>query len=185
MDPLMDKLSVGMAVQAPLVRYLVAGRTIASVLVLVDELLEQAKAEHLDNGGDPITCLGPGCAHCCGSRVLVTRSELMHVLLAMEARHWRMVEAWDALPTNHPGRRRCPLLDLDTRECSVYERRPVICRCHLVTSDPELCDGRESMALYLVVPYTVMFVLTGGRCNLAPALAKRARRSARRRRSSA
>lgn len=36
-------------------------------------------------------------------------------------------------------RQPCPLLNLTTGACQAYEERPVSCRLHMVTSDPNLC----------------------------------------------
>lgn len=81
------------------------------------------------------SCAGVGCIGCCTGPVMVHPDELVDVLSQVTRAQrnaarlvaGRVEDYW------------CPLLDLGTRRCTVYEARPLICRGHAVTSPPARC----------------------------------------------
>ncbi len=102
-----------------------------------------------------------GCCHCCRHFILTNRAE-MHAVTQYVKREFSekqinelriRTHQWHAWDNAQPGRSRagkvddrvdlsnyvrcCPLLDKGL--CTVYPVRPVVCRTHLVSSDPQLC----------------------------------------------
>lgn len=112
------------------------------------------------------TC-SKGCFQCCREPTYARRSEIRYILESMDgmakAALTTKVEAWLASflergfdKTITPSTARsvfpyraaylwCPLLATDGT-CSVYDRRPLECRLHLVNGDPKDCatdEGRD------------------------------------------
>jgi Fe-S-cluster containining protein len=44
----------------------------------------------------------------------------------------------------------CVFLDSKKGECRIYDRRPAVCRVHMVTSDPELCTPPSGRGAYTI-----------------------------------
>jgi Fe-S-cluster containining protein len=88
----------------------------------------------------PPTCRGSGCAACCRSDFPVYRSELPALLEALPPAAWQ--RAAERLPdlVERATRVPCPALDPASQTCTIYDRRPAVCRAHAVTSPPEWCD---------------------------------------------
>lgn len=96
--------------------------------------------------GVKISC-GAGCAHCCYTPVMVTETEaevlakevrngleIDHVLLKKQAyKAGDMDGFWSKAEFT-----KCVFLGIDNR-CRVYEKRPISCRLHFVTSHPDNC----------------------------------------------
>jgi Fe-S-cluster containining protein len=83
------------------------------------------------------SCRGVGCVGCCFGPVPVHPHELEDVLpLVTDAQLEAAVRA-SRIPWKQAW---CPLLDLATGRCTIYERRPLVCRGFAVTSPPEDCD---------------------------------------------
>jgi len=81
----------------------------------------------------------PGCWGCCRGPVPAFPTEVDRVEVLMDAAAWDRVaasrEAVQAADLAMP----CPLLDPETRACTVYPERPLSCRAHLVTSPVDRC----------------------------------------------
>jgi hypothetical protein len=102
-----------------------------------------------------------GCCHCCRHFILTNSGE-MHTLAQYVKRGFsenqindlrKRTHQWHAWDNTRPGRsqagkvddhvdlsdyvRCCPLLDKGV--CTAYPVRPIVCRTHLVSSDPQLC----------------------------------------------
>ena len=98
-----------------------------------------------------VTCK-KGCAYCCELLALATFSEgLLIAEEILKKPDWRSIAekmAKQAKETCFDGisegtyfsrRIRCALLSGD-KLCTIYDIRPACCRCHVVVSDPELCN---------------------------------------------
>lgn len=81
------------------------------------------------------SCVGVGCIGCCTGPVMVHPDELADVLPRLTRGQRNKARVWAGSLTDYW----CPLLDLGTRRCTVYEVRPLICRGHAVTSPPARC----------------------------------------------
>lgn len=102
-----------------------------------------------------------GCWHCCRYHILTNAAE-GHALAQFIRRYFsaaqlddlrRRTQDWHTWDSSRPGRYpaakidlRADLIDYDYRcpllvngACSAYPVRPVVCRSHLVRSDPMLC----------------------------------------------
>jgi Fe-S-cluster containining protein len=87
-----------------------------------------------------------GCSICCNGNIHVSSLEASYItsyvkqyeipVKKREVKRLAKVKNIDDLPL---GKRMCPLLD-SKNECSIYERRPSICRVYNSTDDPKLCD---------------------------------------------
>jgi len=93
-----------------------------------------------------------GCSSCCYRPVYATVLEGAAVYRSLKRRgmgdlvpplkaHGENLRSQDPLVW-FLSRQSCPLLT-STRECSVYDGRPMACRAHEVTSDPYLCDPHQ------------------------------------------
>jgi len=126
----------------------------------VDNAIEKELNRLKTRQGITPTCK-MGCCHCCRHFILTNRAE-MHTLAQYVKREFSIKQIddlrirthqWHAWDNTWPGRsqagelddhvdlsqyvRCCPLLD--NAICTVYPVRPVVCRTHLVSSDPKLC----------------------------------------------
>lgn len=102
----------------------------------------------------------PGCAFCCHLSVFVSVPELLH--LAAHLRRTRSPEALVSLTARvqataaavaelskaerAQAKRACPLLDPTTRQCSVYDARPLTCRAYN-SCDAAVCEQAFDQAL--------------------------------------
>ena len=104
----------------------------------VDEL--QAKAPL-----DGVTC-HKGCHHCCFHLIQVTRPEMENLKtvsltktqkdqFSLQKDHLNSGGQWEELTYDH---RACPFLDLQGG-CTIYEKRPLVCRMTFVESPAENC----------------------------------------------
>lgn len=127
--------------------------------VAVDSLVRQARAE-----GHSIPCKR-GCSNCCYDIAIVCHLEMppiieqlrkmdpieLHVV-ALATEEWiKRTKAAGINPFNSEpdvttyfqAKLACPLLNLATGECRVYDARPVACRGHYVVDEtPEACAAR-------------------------------------------
>ena len=123
------------------------------------------------------------CSYCCRFHIVVSRAEV-HALAQYLRREFsaeqleqlrRRVEQWHQWDDSRPGRhavasldlpldpttyeQRCPLL-VDG-QCSAYPARPVACRAHFVTSDPQDCFAAIDPRSTAPAPITLPSVLAG------------------------
>lgn len=123
------------------------------------------------------------CSHCCRFHIVVSSAEI-HALAQYIRREFsaeqleqlrRRVELWHQWDDSRPGRhavvslepqpdlatyeQRCPLL-VDG-ECSAYPARPVACRAHFVSSDPQDCRAAIDPQATAPAPITLPSVLAG------------------------
>ncbi|WP_419782326.1 YkgJ family cysteine cluster protein [Malaciobacter marinus] len=76
-----------------------------------------------------------GCAHCC--KIKVSISEL-------EAEYIKINTKFKSKQSNNDLDDYCPLLNLDTGLCSIYEFRPLSCRTFLTFDNPEYCKEKTT-----------------------------------------
>lgn len=101
-----------------------------------------------------------GCAACCHMPVAITFDEAQLLAAHVETKADRELlneqanrgmvdeDKWWALPW---AQKRCVFLDAKTRQCRVYEDRPIGCRKYLVISPPTECH-KDSIAQVAVMP---------------------------------
>ena len=131
-----------------------------SVYTAVDDAI-QCELDRLRDENGTVPSCKKGCCHCCQHHILMDRAEA-HVLMQFVRRELssdqindlrHRTHQWHALDQSSPGRtpsatiqapvdlsdytRCCPLLV--NGACIAYSARPVVCRVHLVSSDPQLC----------------------------------------------
>jgi Fe-S-cluster containining protein len=95
-----------------------------------------------------------GCDHCCHMLTTVTYLEAKAVAkaaLKLPNDEWKgvalrcralalWIEKHNSRDEYFSSKLPCPLLDLEKKECTVYESRPAACRFYIVVSDPEACS---------------------------------------------
>lgn len=115
---------------------------VQAIYRLVDELIEH-KREEQAAAGEPVTCPkgdGGACWHCCTPTFPITAPELAYVQEVISEDAWdRVLAAWWLEDTEKASRMPCPLLDPESKRCTVYERRPLVCRGWMVTSPVSGC----------------------------------------------
>ena len=143
-------------------------RFVHSVYNAVDEAIQHELDRLRDEDGIVPSCK-KGCCHCCRHHILMDRAEA-HALsqfvkrelsgdqiddLRQRTHQWH---AWDRSgPSRDPSGRICESVDLSNYThccpllvngaCIAYPARPVVCRAHLVSSDPYLCYAVHESAL--------------------------------------
>lgn len=111
------------------------------VYIQIDRLIDREKPPE-------VSCRA-GCAFCCAQFVAVSRTEATHLYgvakakgIVLDREHLARQsvtkeEDWHRLPmASQP----CVFLDTATRQCRVYEERPLACRKYFVVGDPKMCD---------------------------------------------
>lgn len=120
------------------------------------QIVDRAVAQAMKIAGPAIRCRR-GCQHCCIGPFLVTSLDLellrtgLHLLEPEDSARIqdRAAEARQAMQSGFPGNWQtgeleaendpfddrhkglpCPVLDLETGVCSLYEHRPIACRLH-------------------------------------------------------
>lgn len=125
--------------------------------------------------GRPITCRGAGCFACCYEPVQSSEGEARLIIAAVlrdqgeagleelrsRVRQWleraqeagQLVNAEPDAFAYRAASLRCPLLGANQR-CSVYAERPLSCRAHIATGDPDACfdDERRKTQQYCYAP---------------------------------
>lgn len=96
-----------------------------------------------------ITC-GSGCNFCCYTEIYITTFEARYIMGWMD--HTDVTIDEEMLKRqNKPGvwdkklkyaDQKCIMIN-DRGECSIYDKRPLICRLWNSTSDPKNCDTRD------------------------------------------
>ncbi|MBC7371786.1 MAG: YkgJ family cysteine cluster protein [Bdellovibrionaceae bacterium] len=117
----------------------------------VHELVEAEIAQETEI---PASCF-KGCSHCCHLEVEVTNYEteilqgilmaghpIDRVRLTLQGHRKLQDSAWRNLKKK--AENRCVFLGAD-EACSIYEDRPVMCRRHSVTSNPQHCADLDEM----------------------------------------
>lgn len=100
--------------------------------------------------GNPFSCGGLGCGHCCTGEIAITVDEAK--LILEHASNTAFIRAWknrtifnldpeDILYRQTP----CPLLDPETMTCEVYDIRPTTCRTYHVVSPREWCNWKHEI----------------------------------------
>lgn len=122
-----------------------------STLLKVLNQHDSVVKEILEKADEKVSCKR-GCTHCC--YMLTSIHMLEGRLIAeelMSRPHWRRVAKSLSVAAHqglevHGSRNDylkakipCPLLDLDTKDCTVYDVRPSVCRNYFVASPPEKC----------------------------------------------
>jgi len=123
--------------------------------VAVDALVRDVRAQ-----GATIPCR-EGCAACCYEPVAASSHEVDAIMERVRdmSEVKPRVQAWmqragmlgllGTLPDTRQyfsARLACPLLDVQTRTCVVYDVRPIACRAHLlVDMDPAVCANRDQV----------------------------------------
>lgn len=121
-----------------------------------------------------------GCYHCCRIVALTALAEGVllgrHVLQMPQAQRIAVTERLreSAVPEEMSNvdyarlGHHCGFLDMDTKDCVIYEKRPASCRYHFVVSPPELCacdTSHKIMILNLIdaerVVHEMSYSLTG------------------------
>jgi hypothetical protein len=148
-------------------------RFVHSVYTAVDEAI-QCELDRLRAENGLVPSCKKGCCHCCRHHILMGRAEA-HTLSQFVRRELssdqihdlqQRTHQWHALDQSGPGRtplaashgsvdlsnytRCCPLLV--NGACIAYPARPMVCRVHLVSSDPHLCYAIHEPALTESVP---------------------------------
>jgi len=143
-------------------------RFVHSVYTAADAAIQNELDRLRERDGIVPSCK-KGCCHCCRHHILMDRTEA-HALLQFVRRELssdqidglrHRTHQWHALDQSAPGRgpsarihgsmdlsdytRCCPLL-VDGA-CIAYPVRPMVCRVHLVSSDPHLCYAVHEPAL--------------------------------------
>jgi Fe-S-cluster containining protein len=114
----------------------------------------------------PISC-GRGCSACCHQPAPLTPAEAFHVAAlisrspAMRKRlaDGRRRERSLGITADHPDRMSrwqteripCPALG-PQGECTIHPQRPLVCREHLVASDPRFCADPSGYGIRLIPP---------------------------------
>ena len=109
--------------------------------------------------GTPISCTGKECSGCCRGRIFVHPAELADILPRVpEEALRRTLAAADVLTDFEVSQTAwCPLLDQQTRLCTIYDHRPIACRIQQVTSPRKRCFSKKNgrRDIVVVVPPAV------------------------------
>lgn len=94
---------------------------------------------------------GAGCSACCHQLFYCSLAEAVQIA----EKHSDKIESKMAELTanasaalksnNHAAYFGRPCVFLEDRQCTIYEDRPLACRAHLVTSDPEKCSDPKAL----------------------------------------
>jgi len=126
-------------------------RRVAKAHELIDNLIDSF-FEKNRVAQNSVSCT-PGCTGCCHSQVSVSKDEarvladlirdkkiiIDHTLLEIQKTAQNDYDKWYMLKYSD---RRCIFLGQDNL-CSVYEKRPAVCRTNFVFSHPSLCHTKE------------------------------------------
>lgn len=119
----------------------VAVRSRHEAMILVQHIGSETAGRYKEMAG----CRGKGCHWCCKADAFRVAPEEVDVLAPLvTSAAWARVRALAGLTQEEAAHRDCPLLDPVTKGCSVYDRRPMICRTYLVATPAENCatDGK-------------------------------------------
>lgn len=105
---------------------------------IVDQVWSETK-ELLKGTKTPFSCLGKGCWGCCRGQVSVSPSEVTQIWDSMNEASRERVKRHRGVTEDIERKAICPLLDLETRECSVWASRPLACRAYNVISPVDDC----------------------------------------------
>lgn len=86
-----------------------------------------------------------GCAFCCRQEISIFKEELEIILEIIKERGLKGLNfdnGW------------CAFLDKETKDCTIYEDRPIVCRSYFVLSDPKFCDT-EAQPEYKVTQLSI------------------------------
>lgn len=103
---------------------------------VADRVFEAARAAYAA-AGSPFSCRGAGCAGCCRGEVATGSVEFADLVPALSGEVFARALA---LRGADPQTAVCPVLDPETRTCSAWERRPLICRAYNAVTPAEWCD---------------------------------------------
>lgn len=109
----------------------------------LDELRSFVDAA-MDHHKARFSCSGAGCNGCCRGSVELTLEEAEDVVEVVDEAGWLRVERAAADLVANPLTARCPLIDPETGGCSVYEKRPLVCRSYASTSPRDWCWPERS-----------------------------------------
>ena len=85
-----------------------------------------------------IRCKGTGCYGCCRGPIAASGAEADRIAFHMDDAAWsRVLEVSSELENEEDVW--CPLLDPETKACSVYKERPLTCRAYHSLREPEAC----------------------------------------------
>lgn len=122
---------------------------------VLDHGIQEGLAEH------NLSCKR-GCYYCCKIVALTALAEGINMaveLLGMpRARRLEVTERlrYAAVPLGMSNKEyaqlghHCGFLDMDTKDCTIYQHRPASCRFHFVTSPPEECIPGETRKIHMV-----------------------------------
>lgn len=85
----------------------------------------------------------PGCAHCCRGPVQISEAEAS-LISEFSGRSFTS----NAQAASSPFASLCPLLDTESKLCSVHEVRPTACRTRFAFDDAGLCSNRAFHQTY-------------------------------------
>jgi Fe-S-cluster containining protein len=103
-----------------------------------------------------------GCAHCCRIMALVSLAEGIRIAdLVLRMPKQQRLYVTQRLKESAPPPEMtvndyasqglyCGFLDLESKECKIYEERPASCRYHYALSDPKLCTPGQSREVLLL-----------------------------------
>jgi Fe-S-cluster containining protein len=111
---------------------------------------------------------GIGCSGCCRGEVAIHPAEWAALLPAIPEAAWARVRAAVPALLTESRTAMCPLLDPETRGCSVYAERPGACRSYLVVSPREWCYPEISGPRKTAMPKAPLIALGQGMLDLLP-----------------
>lgn len=105
---------------------------------IVDQVWSETKAL-LKGTKTPFSCLGKGCWGCCRGQISVSPREVVQIWDSMNEAAKERVKRYRDLTEGIERTAICPLLDLQTRECSVWTSRPLSCRAYNAINPVDDC----------------------------------------------
>jgi Fe-S-cluster containining protein len=120
----------------------------------ITEFIHRYTVDTLAKSDCKISCKS-GCGDCCHQRIIATSEEakLLKGFLGEDIHSYRQdFEKLTRLDWEHASfeEKRCPFLK--NSMCSVYAVRPIVCRKHVVISDPVFCIVDESRRKNITIP---------------------------------
>lgn len=144
----------------------------------VDEAMATLRREIEATTPHRISCptSGKGCWGCCRGAVVVQPEEVAQVAPLVDGPGWNRVNdlmqilftskddtEFDQLLTTAI----CPLLDPETKVCTVYEKRPLVCRSYVVVSPVDDCYPERSGIKDVATPTDAYMILANAQLGLA------------------
>ncbi len=77
-----------------------------------------------------------GCFHCCNQKVVLAPIEITNIKNNLDT----------FKPRNNGDY--CPLLDLSSGKCGMYNFRPLVCRAMLAFDNPDLCENGSTHTIF-------------------------------------